>query len=321
MRSMRGPFRLTTTAGVIVSRATLPAQAHEGDPGQMRPSLMWQEYQPQDSDAACGHLMLIHTDHLSGQIYHHFAQALALGGMHAYVPTLRYHGKPEADTCPSASAQALEQSTLADYVTDCERIMRHLEVPREQLVLAGHGMGGILAQLLARRNAYAGICLLSSCATHLAARVWNASPVHRSVSKRAFSRPQISEHSTLEEVYTLLLGGINHSSYRQHALAVWQQLCPESPRIFEQSYPALEREGPQPLLTRHALLLSGHYDPFITEAVHQATLTFLLDSGCQVTAARLPLAPHLLFLSDWLVVGGYLARFCRSLGSGKETAR
>jgi pimeloyl-ACP methyl ester carboxylesterase len=80
-------------------------------------------------------------------------------GYRCITPTLRYHEK-DLNTAPDPR---LGTVSLLDYTDDLEKQIRQLEPP---VVLMGHSMGGLLAQILASRDLAQALILLAPAAPY-----------------------------------------------------------------------------------------------------------------------------------------------------------
>lgn len=78
-------------------------------------------------------------------MWDNFRRVFEAHGYRCIVPTLRYHDMDPA----SAPDPRLGTTSLLDYAADLEQEIRALDAPP---VIAGHSMGGLLAQMLASRG-------------------------------------------------------------------------------------------------------------------------------------------------------------------------
>jgi pimeloyl-ACP methyl ester carboxylesterase len=96
---------------------------------------------------------MIHGAFAGPFIWEGFAARFRAAGYDVIVPALRHHEEGRAeDLC---------QVSLADYAGDLSRLIGELAVPP---VLVGHGMGGLLAQMLAVRAEVHALVLLAPSA-------------------------------------------------------------------------------------------------------------------------------------------------------------
>lgn len=105
------------------------------------------------------HIILIHgmwsTPEVLAPLHDFFVDL----GYSVDVPRLPFHfSKEEMD---DVNQQNLITSSVSDYLDELQTVIND---NRKPVILVGHSMGGLLAQLLAARNPCAGLILLSSAA-------------------------------------------------------------------------------------------------------------------------------------------------------------
>ena len=98
-------------------------------------------------------LLFVHGAFCGAWIWaEHFLPFFAEAGFRGIAVSLRGHGR-------SAGRKQLDSFSLADYVADVAAASAGLDPPP---VIVGHSMGGVVAQLFARRQPASGLILLSS---------------------------------------------------------------------------------------------------------------------------------------------------------------
>jgi pimeloyl-ACP methyl ester carboxylesterase len=99
-------------------------------------------------------VLMIHGAFAGPFIWQGFAEKFRAAGYNVHVPALRHHeGENRADD--------LHQVSLADYADDLDALIGAFSRPP---VLVGHGMGGLLAQMLAARAEVHALILLAPSA-------------------------------------------------------------------------------------------------------------------------------------------------------------
>jgi non-heme chloroperoxidase len=98
-------------------------------------------------------IVMIHGMWAGGWVWDAWRPVFESRGYRCIIPTLRFH-----DALPSSPPEALGSTSLLDYAQDLEVEIAGLD---DQLVLMGHSMGGMLAQMLAERRSPAALVLLS----------------------------------------------------------------------------------------------------------------------------------------------------------------
>lgn len=94
------------------------------------------EYQPEIAKYSYP-LLFIHGAGGTSEYLKNYLQFFSDAGWPSYAVNLRGHH-------PSDREDALEQTTIEDYVADVEKVMRDLAI--ENCALIGHSMGGLIAQ-------------------------------------------------------------------------------------------------------------------------------------------------------------------------------
>lgn len=101
-----------------------------------------------------GHLVLVPGAHLGGWVFDGWSAGLAAAGWACYSITLRGH----EDAVGMSDAEWV-RTGLTDYLADVAGVCDWVGEP---VVVLGHSMGGLLAQLMAARIECQGLVLLSS---------------------------------------------------------------------------------------------------------------------------------------------------------------
>lgn len=105
-------------------------------------------------------VMMVHGMCCTGEVWHNFRDYFEERGATVFTPTLRADQRVRKRVPPS-----LATITLADYLDDLvDEIERIEQRTGERPALIGHSMGGLLAQLLAERNAVPAAVLISPTA-------------------------------------------------------------------------------------------------------------------------------------------------------------
>ncbi len=98
-------------------------------------------------------IVMIHGMWAGGWVWEGWGPIFESRGYRCVIPTLRCHDAP-----PDNPPEALGGTSLLDYAADLEAEIARLN---DSLVLIGHSMGGMLAQMLAERRLPAVLVLLS----------------------------------------------------------------------------------------------------------------------------------------------------------------
>ena len=135
------------------------------------PCLSWDRYAPGGSAPAIAEippliaevppLILVHGASHSAAIYQYWGCYLADLGITVYAVDLRGHGHSSLPP-----GQPMRRVSLTDYVADVRQVVQALGLTEGQSVLAGHSLGGGVAQLYARRYPIAGLSILASTTLH-----------------------------------------------------------------------------------------------------------------------------------------------------------
>jgi len=99
-------------------------------------------------------VVMIHGGFCGPWLFDGFAEKFRAAGYAVQCPTLRFH-----DMVPPP--EALGATGLEDYTADLEESLDALDGPA---ILVGHGLGGLLAQLLAARKQVRALVLLAPSA-------------------------------------------------------------------------------------------------------------------------------------------------------------
>ncbi|MFL5297663.1 MAG: alpha/beta fold hydrolase [Phenylobacterium sp.] len=96
-------------------------------------------------------IVMVHGAFCGGWAFERFRVPFEAAGFAVMTPDLRGHGVDEA-------ASAVAGASMADYAQDIATLCSRLDAPP---VLLGHSMGGLVAQMAARRTPLAGLILLA----------------------------------------------------------------------------------------------------------------------------------------------------------------
>jgi pimeloyl-ACP methyl ester carboxylesterase len=103
-------------------------------------------------------ILLIHGTWGSGGALGELVAGLEARGFTVHSPSLRHHGTPqEIDVW--TSAQRVAKTGLLDYVADLVALVETMDSPP---IIAGHSLGGLLAQLVAARVPNKGLILFGT---------------------------------------------------------------------------------------------------------------------------------------------------------------
>lgn len=290
----------TTDTGVHISaRRTMPPA---GTTWKNRMQIAWKSYQPQAAESAVA-ILFIAGDGLSGAIYHATALALAEHGLPTHAMSLAGQGSGH---WASFEPQPRAQMTLGIFQSHVSAVCQVLLRDTGKLILAGDGLGGILAQryALERPKDLAGLILLGSCSPHRAAAVWPPTPWWHVRARTRLSRPP-----SVDAVRATLL---DQGTNSQEVFALWQTvLQPEAPRL-RQEYRGLAR---QQFWAPHVptLLLAGGKDHVIKPFVREGSAA---DYG--IKPLIIPGAPHLVAWGSFAsITAEHIRHFCLTQCSDK----
>ncbi len=238
----------------------------------------------------CQPLLLVHGAAHTRRIFDVLALDLAARGLTVITLDLRGHGEsPMPDNVSVRTARA------ADYVADVRTVVTGLAELRDgAFVLLGHSMGGIIAQLYARRFSVAGVIVLASVAPqrtlHAMLDLTCRFPCRM---LRAFRQGMDEAFNSPAGVRTFLLEPSAPESRVQPVLA---QITAESTAILPDLL-HLARLGLRPLQTEHILFLGGSRDvcfrpPYVRQSAR--------DYGTE--AVFIPHAPHNLMAAHAVVL-------------------
>jgi alpha-beta hydrolase superfamily lysophospholipase len=103
-------------------------------------------------------ILLIHGTFGNGGNWGDFGTELERRGYRVHRPTQRFHGNPrEVDLW--SNAEKIGKLGLQDYVADLVSLVESMDTPP---IIAGHSLGGLLAQLVGARVAHRGQILLAT---------------------------------------------------------------------------------------------------------------------------------------------------------------
>jgi pimeloyl-ACP methyl ester carboxylesterase len=104
-------------------------------------------------------IVMIHGMFAGAWCWEHYKTYFEEKGYRCFTPTLRYHDmNPNDEPDPR-----LGTVSLRDYADDLEKYIRQIDAP---VILMGHSMGGLLAQMLASRNLADAAVLLAPASPH-----------------------------------------------------------------------------------------------------------------------------------------------------------
>lgn len=96
-------------------------------------------------------IVMVHGAFCGGWAFERFRQPFEAAGFRAHAPDLRGHG-------PTDAAERVIGTSMADYAADVAAVCAACPAPP---VLVGHSLGGLVAQLAARRCELAALVLLA----------------------------------------------------------------------------------------------------------------------------------------------------------------
>lgn len=219
---------------------------------------------------------------------------LEASGIRSAAITLPYHDTPAGSPPPDGLAQI----RIADYVAALEREAAAIDGP---LVVVGHSMGGLLAQLLAARIRPVGLILLATAPSAQAAAGGAAISLGtiRTLS-RILGRKwgwwkeaiRLDEEVARESVFN----GVPEAELRP-ALA---ELAWDSGAVLRQvAAPFLDADKGSRVdyerLTMPSLVIAGRDDRIVDPAVSRKTARLLAAAGSRVDYEEWPGAGHWLF--------------------------
>jgi pimeloyl-ACP methyl ester carboxylesterase len=225
-------------------------------------------------------VLFIPGEPFSGAIYHEVALLLAEQGVPAAALSLGWQGYGRWASIDLGSLDDITvEQCLHRYVAPV-----HLELrqPDSALVLAGDGLGGILAQCFAQRHPdLAGIALLGSCTPHRASQVWRSGLSWQGTHRA----PEADAYLSVEEVRATYL---HNAASADQAFLLWQKMRQVRPARLSQDYGRLTRQS---FITPAVpvMLIAGQQDHLIPPGVLEATAA---DYGVQ---------PHVLDGAPYLV--------------------
>ncbi len=191
-------------------------------------------------------IVMVHGAFCGGWTFEHFRTPFEAAGYEVVTPDLRGHG-------PDDKRYAVAGVSMADYAADIAKLCASLPEPP---VLMGHSMGGLVAQLVARRTPVQALVLLAP------------------------SPPWGVHGRSLEETVTAL--GV-------HMMGPFSSGVEEADRSLMRLYtldrvPEAEREGIIARMTRESALavretLTWWMDPFMTTSVGKLSMPVLVVNG------------------------------------------
>jgi pimeloyl-ACP methyl ester carboxylesterase len=95
------------------------------------------------------HVVLIHGTWADGDIFGDVRREFEARGYTVHTPTLRYHDLPRDD-----GAAKIGPLSVRDYADDVSALVESLDSPP---LVAGHSLGGLIAQLVAAQTRHAGL--------------------------------------------------------------------------------------------------------------------------------------------------------------------
>lgn len=143
-------------------------------------------------------------------VFERWMPVLAAGGWACYAMSLRGH----SDSYPLAEHE-WTRLRLADYVADVTAVSRWIDGP---VVLLGHSMGGLLAQLAALERPAAALVLVSSVGPGQLGAIRPPLPTDRALRYERQEARALWFHDVDEETFE----------------SVWSRLSPESPSVLNE---------------------------------------------------------------------------------------
>lgn len=234
-------------------------------------------------------LLFIHGMWSRPSVFDALRAELAAVGIESVAPALPFHDLPRGAPAPAG----LGQLRLEDYV---QALVPEAQALAPGLVLCGHSMGGLLAQLVAAKVRPQGLVLLApapSAGTGALAPAPLRALLGVATRWRWWERPtRLGERGARFAVF-------NRVPEAEAAPAL-ADLTWDSGRVLAQiAFPALDRSGGARVEHRKiavpALVLVGHEDRMTPPAVSRKTAAKLAVAGAPVTLEELPGTGHWLF--------------------------
>jgi pimeloyl-ACP methyl ester carboxylesterase len=226
-------------------------------------------------------IVMVHGAFCGGWAFEHFRTPFEAAGFHVATPDLRGHG-------PGDPASAVVGVSMTDYAADIARLCAEFPEPP---VLLGHSMGGLVAQLAARKARIRALVLLAP------------------------SPPWGVAGSSLEEAATAfgvqMMGPFSSGALQPEKSLMRAYSLDRMPRADQDA--AVARLGPESAMAVRETL-NWWLDPFMTTSVGPGAITApsLVISGqgdvvhssatAKATAARIGAAFKIMpGMSHWLV--------------------
>jgi alpha-beta hydrolase superfamily lysophospholipase len=225
----------------------------------------------------------------SAELYTPLAFWLAEHGLRVTLMNLGEHGSADWYSYDGGAVEALH---LADYLRHVLLVLQQLETTGEPLILAGSGLGGVLAQWAALFSAQVAALALFGAPLPEAARArWRRPPLPRHWYRRWHSHPAPSAPAPIMPPSRHHLRGpwLPLTASDREVFAVWRLLGTETPHLAAEYARLVGQTRPAAL---PALVCVGVDDPFITP--HTAWTT---AQAYQTEPTIVPQAAH------WLLAG------------------
>jgi pimeloyl-ACP methyl ester carboxylesterase len=295
-----GPATYHTSRGVQVSADETNFKLPEPGSvlGRSHIRIAWKSYLPSEP-AHHSAILFIPGEYLSGGVYDQAAQRLAEQRIPSYALSLGNQGLGYWKSYDSLEAGKVTLERLVKYHVG--PVVAEIRRRKSQVILAGDGLGGIIAQLYARQDTdVRGLILLGSCSPRWAASVWKP-------EKRWSRQSRMPESLSLDDVRRLFL---HPNTPDQEVFDLWQVI------LTGRAYPPIRREfrtlAHTSVPSVSALVIFGANDCVIPEKVRNATAR---EYGTQPVI--LQAAPHLVAWGSSPELSDHIIRFCEA-AQGKE---
>lgn len=242
----------------------------------------------------------------SAELFHPLAFWLAEQGLRVTLMNLGEHGSADWYAYDGGAVEALH---LEDYLHHVQLVLQQQESAGEPLVLAGSGLGGVLAQLTAcSQPQIAALALFGAPLPELAGETWPAQTPSRRGFWRWRSTPEPSGPLPVAPPVRHHLRGpwLPVTTSDREVFAVWRLLGTESPHL-PADFATLSSQAHVAALP--ALVCVGEDDPFIS---HNTAWTTARAYGAEpVVFAQ---AAHLLLCGPtWLSSARLLLNFSQQV--------